>query len=226
MIISGIRIVGQHIVFSCLEVLPGYCRVGIYLRGQQFYRKFHYPAVTFFREYLDVNLFFVFFPLHVCFGGGDDQFVFRQFHAPCLVFDGGCFHVGLFYHELLLLSQTESGCAFILDCQVEVFSVDGDFYLAVVGTDGKGDLPGRFVDGHVAEQGTCVGNGLRSVGNLVVAQFVPGASVVNRDQPETVCIYFQFRGDACCSRFGDGAYRFVVNEQFGGHVVDGICPVT
>jgi DNA-binding transcriptional LysR family regulator len=24
MIISGIRIVGQHIVFSCLEVLPGY----------------------------------------------------------------------------------------------------------------------------------------------------------------------------------------------------------
>ena len=124
------------------------------------------------------------------------------------------------------MSQTESGCAFILDCQVEVFSVDGDFYLAVVGTDGKGDLSGRFVDGYVAEQGTCVGNGLRSVGNLVVAQFVPGASVVDRDQPETVCIYLQFRGDACCSRFGDGAYRFVVNEQFGGHVVDGICPVT
>ena len=163
--------------------------------------------------------------MYIRFRCGDNQFVFCQFHAPCLVFDGGCFHVGLFYHEFLLLSQTESGCTFVFDGQVEVFSVDRNLHLAVVGTYGKGDLSGSFVNGYIAEQRACVGNGLRSVGDLVVAQFVPGASVIDRNQPEAVCIYFQLRSYPCCSCFGDGAYRFVVYKQLGGHAVDGIRPV-
>ena len=108
-----------------------------------------FATARYAREYLDVNLFLVYFSLYIRFRCGDNQFVFCQFHAPCLVFDGGCFHVGLFYKEFLLLSQTESGCAFILDCQVEVFSVDRNLHLAVVGTYGKGDLSGSFVNGYI-----------------------------------------------------------------------------